>query len=112
MSPALENQETLGQPSVKEKHESAADKRQDPELTVVIEDLLEQMQEKFNHMGGSIMGKMDEMGTRMDELERSIGQLMEQTGLENPTTTPALYRNSPTAKENSEVSAPASSVEI
>jgi hypothetical protein len=43
MSPALENQETLGQPSIKEKHESAADKRQDPELTVVIEDLLEQM---------------------------------------------------------------------
>jgi hypothetical protein len=30
------------------------------------------------------MGRMDEMGKRMDELERSIGGLMNQAGLEPP----------------------------
>ena len=30
------------------------------------------------------MGRMDEMGKRMDELERSIADIMDQAGLENP----------------------------
>lgn len=33
-------------------------------------------------MGDSIMGRMDEMGGRMDELEKSIASLMDQAGLE------------------------------
>ena len=43
-------------------------------------------------MGDSILGRMDEMGQRMDELEQSIAELMDQAGLEpsagmQPTTT-------------------------
>jgi Heat shock factor binding protein 1 len=41
-------------------------------------------QTKFSNMGNSIMGRMDEMGKRMDELESSIAELMDQAGLENP----------------------------
>jgi hypothetical protein len=33
-------------------------------------------------MGESIMGRMNEMNARMDELELSIGDLMHQAGLE------------------------------
>lgn len=36
-------------------------------------------------MGDSIMGRMDEMGGRLDELEKSISSLMDQAGLQ-PTT--------------------------
>ena len=44
-------------------------------------------------MGNAILGRMDEMGTRMDELEESIAALMNQAGLEQqrekvPPTTP------------------------
>ena len=31
------------------------------------------------------MGRMDEMGSRMDELERSVADLLNQAGLEPPT---------------------------
>ena len=37
---------------------------------------------KFTKMGESIMGRMNEMNARMDELELSIGDLMHQAGLE------------------------------
>jgi Heat shock factor binding protein 1 len=33
-------------------------------------------------MGHSILGRMDDMGTRMDELERSIAALLHQAGLD------------------------------
>ena len=36
-------------------------------------------------MGDSITGRMDEMGGRLDELEKSISSLMDQAGLQ-PTT--------------------------
>ena len=41
-------------------------------------------QTRFNDMGNSILGRMDEMGKRMDELESNIGGLMNQAGLEPP----------------------------
>jgi hypothetical protein len=41
-------------------------------------------QTRFNDMGNSILGRMDEMGKRMDELESNIGGLMTQAGLEPP----------------------------
>ena len=33
-------------------------------------------------MGHSILGRMDDMGTRMDELEQSIASLLQQAGLD------------------------------
>ena len=42
-----------------------------PELAVFVQDLLDQMQNRFLELGDSITGKMDDMGRRMDELESS-----------------------------------------
>ena len=35
-------------------------------------------------MSDAIIGRIDEMGTRIDDLEKSIGELMEQAGVEPP----------------------------
>ena len=35
-------------------------------------------------MSDQIIGKIDDMGSRIDDLERSIADLMAQAGVENP----------------------------
>jgi hypothetical protein len=39
-------------------------------------------QSRFADMGNSILGRMDDMGTRMDELEQSIASLLQHAGLD------------------------------
>jgi len=39
-------------------------------------------QHRFNQMSGSIIGRIDEMGNRIDDLEKSISDLMEQAGID------------------------------
>ncbi|KAG2777570.1 hypothetical protein Pcac1_g11993 [Phytophthora cactorum] len=46
------------------------------DLTVFVQSLLEQMQSRSLLIG---VGALDEMGSRIDELEKSIADLMEQT---------------------------------
>jgi hypothetical protein len=55
-------------------------------------------------MGDSIMGRMNEMNSRMDELELSIGDLMNQAGLESSSSSTSKS-NSPTtsSKRSSEM---------
>ena len=36
----------------------------------------------FDQMGQTILGRIDEMGSRVDDMERTIGDLMNQAGLE------------------------------
>lgn len=72
------------------------------DLTIFVQNLLEQMvsgmfddclplfppsyyssfaelqQQRFNQMSTSIIGRIDEMGNRIDDLEKSIGDLMQQ----------------------------------
>lgn len=36
------------------------------------------MQGRFTHMSEAILGRIDEMGSRIDELENTIGELMDQ----------------------------------
>jgi heat shock factor-binding protein 1 len=45
--------------------------------------LLEQMQSRFQEMSDSIIGRIDEMGTRIDDLENSISDLMQEAGVED-----------------------------
>ncbi len=42
-------------------------------------------QSKFENMGNTIIGRIDDMGSRIDTLEKSIGDLMDQSGLSEPT---------------------------
>mmetsp|Transcript_35502 Transcript_35502/g.70552 ORF Transcript_35502/g.70552 Transcript_35502/m.70552 type:complete len:82 (-) Transcript_35502:125-370(-) len=63
-------------PSAGEVPENAQD------LTIFVQNLLEQMQQRFNQMSTSIIGRIDEMGNRIDDLEKSIGDLMQQAGVD------------------------------
>lgn len=36
-------------------------------------------------MGNTILGRIDDMGSRIDTLEKSIGDLMDQSGLSEPS---------------------------
>jgi hypothetical protein len=54
---------------------------------------------KFTRIGESIMGRMNEMNARMDELELSIVDLMNQAGLE-PATRVALSPTSDGSPES------------
>ncbi len=50
------------------------------ELTVFVQNLLQQMQARFQAMSDAIITKIDEMGGRIDELERNISELMTGMG--------------------------------
>ena len=40
--------------------------------------MLNQMQNRFQTMSDNIIGRIDEMGTRIDDLERSIAELVQE----------------------------------
>ena len=54
-------------------------------------------------MGDSIMGRMNEMNARMDELELSIGDLMSQAGLEPTTSSPSPNKLEGSKQRSSEM---------
>ena len=56
--------------------------QQAEDLTVFVQNLLNQMQTRFQQMSEAILGRIDEMGNRIDELEQSIGELMEDAAIE------------------------------
>ena len=41
------------------------------------------MQDRFNTMSSSIIGRIDDMGGRIDELEKSISNLVDEANQEN-----------------------------
>ncbi|KOX74254.1 Heat shock factor-binding protein 1 [Melipona quadrifasciata] len=52
------------------------------ELTEYVQTLLQNMQGKFQTMSDQILGKNNEMGNRIDDLEKNITDLMTQAGVE------------------------------
>jgi heat shock factor-binding protein 1 len=44
-----------------------------------VANLMAEMQSRFQTMSDAIIGRIDEMGSRIDELERSIGELVSNT---------------------------------
>jgi len=58
------------------------DPQNSQDLTIFVQNLLQQMQSRFQTMSNAIIGRIDEMGNRIDELEKSIGELMTQAGIE------------------------------
>mmetsp|Transcript_5189 Transcript_5189/g.9114 ORF Transcript_5189/g.9114 Transcript_5189/m.9114 type:complete len:133 (-) Transcript_5189:199-597(-) len=53
------------------------------DVTEFVSDMLSQMESEFEQTGNSIMDRMKLMGDKMNALERSIGDLMVDAGLEN-----------------------------
>jgi heat shock factor-binding protein 1 len=50
------------------------------ELTIFVQQLLQQMQSRFQTMSDTIISKIDEMGKRIDDLEQSLQDVMQQSG--------------------------------
>eukprot|EP00796_Vickermania_ingenoplastis_P005313 gene5313-3815_t len=63
------------------------------ELTTFVQNLLQQMQTRFEEMSGNIINRIDEMASRIDELEKSISELMQQAGAEEGDTAAASPTN-------------------
>ncbi|KAG0197202.1 hypothetical protein BGX28_009293 [Mortierella sp. GBA30] len=55
------------------------------ELTLYVEKLLEQINAKFDGVSTQIFSKMDEMSSRIEDLEKSIGELVQNVE-EDPKT--------------------------
>lgn len=72
------------------------------ETALFVKNLLEQMQSKFNTMGESIIGRIDEMGSRIDDLEKNISDLMDQAGMEQPNGSGGLIM--PSSNNNNDSS--------
>uniref|UniRef100_T1H799 Heat shock factor-binding protein 1 n=1 Tax=Megaselia scalaris TaxID=36166 RepID=T1H799_MEGSC len=43
------------------------------ELTVFVQNMLQNVQDKFQLMSDQILSRIDEMGTRIDDLEKNLG---------------------------------------
>ncbi|XP_020572938.1 heat shock factor-binding protein 1 [Phalaenopsis equestris] len=61
-------------------HESEDLMKNPADMTAFVQNLLVQMQTRFQTMSESIIGKIDEMGSRIDELEQSINDLKAELG--------------------------------
>ena len=65
--------QTLAMEAVDEQH---------PDLTVFVQNLLKEMQGRFQTMSDAVINRIDDMGERIDELDKSISELMSQAGVE------------------------------
>lgn len=52
------------------------------DLTVFVQQVLQDMQGKFKSMSDGVVNKIEDMGGRIDELERNIAELLAQAGVE------------------------------
>mmetsp|Transcript_17702 Transcript_17702/g.21733 ORF Transcript_17702/g.21733 Transcript_17702/m.21733 type:complete len:90 (+) Transcript_17702:141-410(+) len=62
---------------------SDANEQTTQDLTEFVQNLLQKMHTRFQEMSDSIIGRLDDMGKRLDELESSIGDLMTQAGIDD-----------------------------
>lgn len=49
------------------------------ELTELVQNMLNQMQQRFKGMSENIVERIDEMGTRIEDLEKSIAELVQES---------------------------------
>ncbi|PSS01500.1 Heat shock factor-binding protein, partial [Actinidia chinensis var. chinensis] len=63
-------------------HDADDPKQSTADMTVFVQNLLQQMQSRFQTMSESIISKIDEMGNRIDNLEQSINELRAEMGQE------------------------------
>eukprot|EP00978_Attheya_sp_CCMP212_P017003 scaffold45035_cov49-Attheya_sp.AAC.2 len=67
------------------------------------------LESKFHHMGTSIIGRIDEMGSRIDELEQTIGTIMDHAGIEPPTGVTTTSMGA-TSNHNTSIATPTSTM--
>ncbi|CAM6033097.1 unnamed protein product [Sphagnum compactum] len=89
-------------------HDGGDSTQSTADLTAFVQNLLQQMQSRFQTMSDSIISKnilfhqasgqlvfdpclfalLDEMGSRIDDLEKSIGELVKEAGVDSPPSPP------------------------
>ncbi|XP_020788536.1 heat shock factor-binding protein 1-like protein 1 [Boleophthalmus pectinirostris] len=62
---------------------SKSEEKAAQELTEVMEKTMERLQGRFQAMSNQLESKMDEMGSRIHDLEKNVSELMTQAGMEN-----------------------------
>ncbi|PSR85130.1 Heat shock factor-binding protein, partial [Actinidia chinensis var. chinensis] len=84
-------------------HDADDPKQSTADMTVFVQNLLQQMQSRFQTMSESIISKIDEMGSRIDELEQSINELRAEMGQDgSPSPSSALRpKEEPKAADDS-----------
>ncbi|KMT05973.1 hypothetical protein BVRB_7g164610 [Beta vulgaris subsp. vulgaris] len=85
-------------------HDSDDPKQNTTDMTVFVQNLLQQMQTRFQAMSESIVTKIDEMGNRIDELEESIKDLKAEMGPEDSPSPVPLSKTSPDEDKPEEAS--------
>ncbi|XP_062233097.1 heat shock factor-binding protein-like [Phragmites australis] len=71
---------------IKAEQDSDGSAQSTADMTAFVQNLLMQMQTRFQAMSENIITKIDEMGMRIDELEQSINDLKAEMGSEGMTT--------------------------
>nr|XP_009615223.1 heat shock factor-binding protein-like [Nicotiana tomentosiformis] len=74
-------------------HDADNTKQSTADMTVFVQNLLQQMQTRFQTMSESIISKIDEMGNRIDELEQSINDLRTEMGQEGSPSPSATLKS-------------------
>ncbi|XP_038899813.1 heat shock factor-binding protein isoform X1 [Benincasa hispida] len=81
-------------------HDSEDAKQSTADMTIFVQNLLQQMQSRFQTMSDSIITKIDEMGSRINELEQSINDLKAEMGVEgSPSPLPPSKSSSDEVKK-------------
>lgn len=72
--------------------ESVADE-QHQDLTLYVQNMLKEMQTRFQNVSDGICNRIDDMGRNIDDLERSIQDLMQEVGIQDLTAqqSPTLH---------------------
>ncbi|KAL9180784.1 hypothetical protein ACHAXT_011237 [Thalassiosira profunda] len=63
------------------------------DLDVFVKELIDNMQTRFNRLSDQIIGRIDDMGGKIDALEQSINELMDQAGVESTSSESATKSN-------------------
>ncbi|XP_010652170.1 heat shock factor-binding protein [Vitis vinifera] len=71
------------------------DPKSTADMTVFVQNLLQQMQSRFQAMSDSIVTKIDEMGNSINELEQSINELRAEMGAEGSPSPLAPPKSKP-----------------
>merc|ERR1712154_566155 len=65
-----------------------ADPRSPEELETYVQNTLSNLQNKFHTISDGILNRVDQMASRLDALERSIAELMTESGVDMSLETP------------------------
>ena len=56
------------------------------DLTVFVQQILQDMQGKFQNMSDGIITRINDMGERIDDLERNIAEILAQAGVDGDSS--------------------------